>query len=413
MPSSLVSRPLRVLTLTPGLGFGGGENRILNLARSVDRDRIKLTVATFYATDPQSEQRSGTLAPEFATSGIPVLSLDLPRARQRSRFRPLQMLFTASTLVRAVLGLRRAILRLNVDVVDAHMDGTLLIATAAAVLARRPIAVTLYHVNTVPPNKALLPLRLLSLRHVSAIITDSEARAEDFARALPPAHAPIHVIPNGVRLPPPSCSRADVLEHFDIPTRGTRIIGQVSGLVPIKGHSVLLQAVAPILAANPDTFLLCAGFVRGSAEHVERLRRDASDLGIAGQVRFGAWPGSIADVWNAIDIHVHASLFDSLPNAILEGMSLGKPAVVTAVGGIPDAVLHNRTGLVVPPNDPVQLREALLMQLNDPVLAARLGAAARDRYLHLYTPECCANAVESVLLEIARGQNSALAVVPA
>ncbi len=406
-------RPLRVLTLTPGLGFGGGENRILNLARSVGRDRVELIVATLYARDPQIENRAGTLAAEFEASGIRVLSLDLPRARQRSRFRPLQLLLTAWTLIRATLGLRRAILRLDVDAVDAHMDGTLLLATAAAVLARRPVAVTLYHVNTVPPNPMLLPLRLLSLRHINAIITDSKARAADFARALPPPHPPIHVIPNGVRLPLPCCSREEVLEHFEISSGATTIIGQVSGLVPIKGHSMLLQAVAPILAARPDTYLLCAGFVRESAEHVERLRREAAELGIARQVRFGAWPGSIADVWNAIDVHVHASLFDSLPNAILESMSLGKPAVVTAVGGIPDAVLHGSTGLVVPPNDPDQFREALLILLNDPAFAARLGAAARDRYLQLYTPEYCARAVESVLLKMAMEQNPTLAAVSA
>lgn len=406
-------RPLRVLTLTPGLGFGGGENRVLNLARSINPDRVELTVATLYARDPVSEQRSGTLAAEFAASGVRVLSLDLPRARQRFRFRPLQMLHTAWTLMRAALGLRRAILRLDIDAIDAHMDGSLLIATAAAVLARRPIAVTLYHVNTVPPNRALLPLRLLSLRWVNAIVTDSQARGQDFARALPSKHAPIHVIANGVCLPAPACSREEVLDQFGIPSRAAAIIGQVSGLVPIKGHSVLLQAVAPILLARPDTYLLCAGFVRGSAEHVDRLRREAAELGIGGQVRFGAWPGSIADVWNVIDVHVHATLFDSLPNAILEGMSLGKPAVVTAVGGIPDAVLQGRTGLVVPPNDAGQLRDALLTLLEDPALARRLGAAARDRYLQIYTPECCARAVEAVLLEIASAHDSTLAAVPA
>lgn len=406
-------RPLRVLTLTPGLGFGGGENRILNLARSIDRDRVELTVATLYASDPVSEQRSGTLAPEFAASGIRVLSLALPRAGQWFRFRPLQLLHTAWTLVRAALDLRHAILRLDVDVVDAHMDGSLLLATAAAVLARRPIAATLYHVNTVPPNRALLPLRLLSLRFVNAVITDSEARAEEFARALPAAHAPIHVIPNGVCLPPPSCSREEVLAHFAIPAGAATILGQISGLVPIKGHSVLLKAAAPILTARADTFLLCVGFVRGAAEYVERLRAEAAELGIAGQVRFGAWPGSIADVWNIIDVHVHATLFDSLPNAILEGMSLGKPAVVTAVGGIPDAVLHGRTGLVVPPNDPGQLRLALLTLLRDSALARDLGAGARIRYLQIYTPECCARAVEKVLLEIALRHAATLAPVPA
>ncbi|MGI4758818.1 MAG: glycosyltransferase family 4 protein [Janthinobacterium lividum] len=401
MPDASATRPLRVLTLTPDIGFGGGENRILNLARSVDRSRIEMTVACLYSRDAARDNRSGTLHPEFDAAGVPVRSFDLPRATMRFRSRSLQVLSTAWTLMRAIFRLRLAILALGVDVIDAHMDGTLLIAVAAAVLARRPVTVTLYHVNTVPPNRWLLPFRLLSLRFVSAIITDSAARAGDFARALPKAETPIHVIPNGVRLAAPNCSRSEVLRHFNVPESATHVIGQVSGLVPIKGHLVLLRSVAPILAARPDTYLLCVGFTRESSDHIDRLHREIAELGITEQVRIGCWPGPIADVWNVIDLHVHATLFDSLPNAILEGMSLGKPCVVTAVGGIPDAVLNGKTGLVVPSNNPRLLREALLTLIDNPLLAQRLGEAARRRYLQHYTPERCAREVESALLAVA------------
>jgi hypothetical protein len=56
--------------------------------------------------------------------------------------------------------------------------------------------------------------------------------------------------------------------------------------------------------------------------------------------------------WQLIDIHAHAAIIDSLPNAIMEGMSLAKPAVVTGVGGISTMVLDGKTGFVVPPHDP-------------------------------------------------------------
>lgn len=393
--------PLRVLTLAPDLNFGGGENRILNLARAIDPRCIDLTVATLYSRHPALETNSGSLHGEFAAIGIRIIDLGLPRPRERSRFRPLQLAHTAMTLVRAAVLLRRRILACRADVVDAHMDGTLLLAVAAAVLARVPVIATLYHVNTVPPNRRLLPLRLLALRCVAAIITDSRARADDFAAALPRFRKPIHVIPNGVRLPPPSRSREEIFAELGIPNNVRTVVGQVSGLVPIKGHDVLLRAAVRVLAVRPDVHILCAGFTRGAEAHVAGLRRQAVESGIADRVHIASYDGSIADVWSIIDVHVHASVFDSLPNAILEGMSLAKPAVVTAVGGIPDAVEDGRTGLVVPPGDAGSLAEALLLLLSDPALAARLGAAAQMRYRNRYTPERCARSVEQCLLAAA------------
>lgn len=396
-----MSEPLRVLTLAPDLNLGGGENRILNLARSVDPERIHLTVATLYARDPSLEANSGSLREEFAAAGIPVVDLNLPRPQQRSRVRPLQRLHTTFTLFRAAQQLRLHILSLRAEVVDAHMDGTLLLAVAAAVFARVPVVATLYHVHTLPPNRWLLPLRLLSLRRVAAIITDSEARAADFAAALPRFRKPIHMIPNGVALPPPARTRQDIRRALGIPVGAEIVIGQVSGLIPIKGHHVLLEAAPRVFAQHPGAHLLFAGFARGAEAYVSSLQSQAAKLGIADRVHVASYAGSIADVWSVIDVHVHASLFDSLPNAILEGMSLGRPAVVTRVGGVPDAVEDGRTGLVVPPNDAASLAEALLRLLSDPALAARLGAAAQARYRSRYTPQHCARAVEHCLLTAA------------
>src|SRR6185369_5541368 len=106
-----------------------------------------------------------------------------------------------------------------------------------------------------------------------------------------------------------------------------------------------------VLAQRPDAFFLICGFPREPG-YDDELRRTAASLGIAERVRITSYMGPVADVWAAIDLHVHASLFDSSPLAILEAMSLRKTSVVTSVGGIPELVAHEVTGLVVPPGDP-------------------------------------------------------------
>src|SRR5207247_1743863 len=122
--------------------------------------------------------------------------------------------------------------------------------------------------------------------------------------------------------------------------------------------------------------------------------------GIGDRVIIAHYPGPIGDVWSVIDLHVHSSLYDSLPIAVQEGMSLGKPAIVTSVGGIPDMVENERTGLVVPPGDSEALGAAILRLLRDQPTAERLGQAAAQRYEERYRPEVMTRAIEDLFLEL-------------
>jgi glycosyltransferase involved in cell wall biosynthesis len=73
--------------------------------------------------------------------------------------------------------------------------------------------------------------------------------------------------------------------------------------------------------------------------------------------------------------------------SVLETMALGKPVIATRVGGIPELIEHDRTGLLVPPSDNAALADAMQQLLMDPFRAARLGKAARQRVADVFTPE--------------------------
>ncbi len=110
---------------------------------------------------------------------------------------------TAITLARAAAQLRTFIIQEGFDLVDAHLDDALLVAVPAAVAARVPVVVTLYHVQTIPASPVLQPFRLASLWMVNGIVTDSKARADEFAQNLPRSVKSIYTIPNGVKLQAP------------------------------------------------------------------------------------------------------------------------------------------------------------------------------------------------------------------
>ena len=217
-------------------------------------------------------------------------------------------------------------------------------------------------------------------------------------------HPEVVVIPNGVSPPLPVRNLQDVRRRLRLPDRqSVRVIGQVSTLRQFKGQLILLDAAKTVTATSPDVFFVMVGYEKDEPGFRERMEKRASDLNISGRVRVTGYPGPIGDIWSAIDIHVHASVFDSMPNAIMESMSLGKPAVVTAVGGVPDAVTHGKTGLVVPPGNPAALAAALSQLLHDPSLAKKLGEAARWRYHQRYRQELMARKLESCFVEVIKG----------
>jgi predicted NBD/HSP70 family sugar kinase len=161
-----------------------------------------------------------------------------------------------------------------------------------------------------------------------------------------------------------------------------------------------LAQVLSVLQTTPEAFFLIVGYSKHEPDYKRRLEQKAVELGIAHRVRIAGYPGPIGDVWSVIDIHAHASFFDSLPNAILEGMSLRKPAVVTAVGGIPDAVVHGRTGFLVPPGDSSSLAAALLQFLRNPELARACGEAAFRRFDREYQAGLIVRRLERCFLDL-------------
>jgi glycosyltransferase involved in cell wall biosynthesis len=410
---------INVVSVIFDLKFGGGENRLLNFARAVDRRRFNHTVATVFAQNPHEKLRCGSLRPAFEESGIEVVDLEVPHPGAVRSRGVAKIAATARALGIAIAKLRRLFLARRADVVDAHLETALYTAIPAAASAGIPAAITLYSeidlwkMTDASSYRALVfpPIRRFNLRLCGAIVSDSSARIADFRRYLGRSAPPVHVIPNGVQLGIPARTREEMLAWFGIPsdTRST-IVGQVAGLVPHKGQHLLVEAAGHLVAAGHDVRLLLIGDERLGPAYPQQLRRIAKDHGIADRIHMGSYPGSIADAWSVIDVHVHASMIDSFPNAVIEGMSLGKPAVVSAVGAVPEHVDHERTGLVVPPGDVAALAAAVTRLVADPSFAKQLGQRAFARYRERFTPGAMARQLERCLEGIARRKaRSALA----
>jgi glycosyltransferase involved in cell wall biosynthesis len=174
----------------------------------------------------------------------------------------------------------------------------------------------------------------------------------------------------------------------------------VGRLIPIKGHLVLLRALAQARARVPGIALDVAG--RGPLEPA--LKAFARELGIEDAVRFLGFVSPIQDAIEKAAIVVVPSLGEGFGMVALEAMERARPVVVSAVGGLPEIVAHGETGLVVPPGDAEALADAIASLAADPERAAEMGRAGRERALAEFPPDRSAARIEDLYrTELAAG----------
>ena len=166
----------------------------------------------------------------------------------------------------------------------------------------------------------------------------------------------------------------------------------VGSLYPVKGHAVLIDAVARMPARERPTVAIA-----GSGYEEEKLRARIAGREVGEHVVLLGYRSDIPDVLAAADVYVMPSLSEGLPMAMIEAMLAGRPVLASDVGGIRELVPGPEYGILVPPSDPAALEVELRRLSLDPELRKALGEAGRrraeadftaaamgDQYLRLY-----------------------------
>jgi glycosyltransferase involved in cell wall biosynthesis len=150
------------------------------------------------------------------------------------------------------------------------------------------------------------------------------------------------------------------------------VIGTVAMFRHSKGHHVLLQAMPKILADDPEVVFLWVGDGVGRTA----LQQEVVQAGMQAKVHMAGFREDVPACLAAMDVFVLPSLrSDGVPQVILQALAMRKPVVASAVGGIPEVIEHERTGLLVPPNDPQALADAILRLRRDPQAAGTWAQA--------------------------------------
>jgi glycosyltransferase involved in cell wall biosynthesis len=163
-----------------------------------------------------------------------------------------------------------------------------------------------------------------------------------------------------------------------------KIVCQIARLVDHKGYEDFLESAKILKAKNfPATFLAIGQrhYKKGAID----LCRMIKDMNLEGYVRFLGERDDIPDLMAVVDLIVLASWgVEGIPRVIMECAAMGKAAVVTNIRGNREAVLHGKTGYLVPPRDPKSLAEAIETFLKSPENSRKMGLFARKRAKEIF-----------------------------
>jgi len=176
----------------------------------------------------------------------------------------------------------------------------------------------------------------------------------------------------------------------------------VGRLIPIKGHLVLLRALAQARSRVPGIVLDVAG--RGPLEPA--LKAYARELGLEEAVHFLGFVSPVQEAIERAAIVVVPSLGEGFGMVALEAMERGRPVIASAVGGLPEIVAHGETGIVVQPGDADALADAIVALGGDLERAAAMGRAGRERALGEFTPERSVRRIEELYVAALGGAAS-------
>jgi glycosyltransferase involved in cell wall biosynthesis len=362
---------VRLLLVNDEMEVGGTQRQIVNLARSLDRDRYAPTV--LYFRNPSS------LVGELEESGVPVFQI--PKRG------PIDFAF---------LGALRAFLaRGRFDVIHAFSFTGELWVTLARLLAPRAALVTsirsVYDWYTGPQWAA----KRWVTRRSQLVVANSEVAARYTESRLGLPEGAIRVVYNGTALPEPAAAEERERERAELGIEpGTVAALFVGRLVPLKNVPVLLRAVAR-LGDGARLLLLVAG--DGPARSA--LENEARNLGLGTRVRFLGNRPDGRRLMEAADIIVLPSFQEGLSNAILEAMAAGRPVVASRVGGNGELVEEGATGLLFPSDDAEALAGCLARLGGDAALRASLGAEGRRVVASRFGLEPMARSMERIYEE--------------
>lgn len=372
-----MTRPLRIFHLIKSLGRGGAEMLLPETLRHADRERFEFDYGYFL---PWKD----AMVRALESQGVEVLCFS---ARNNA-----SILLSANRVARH---LRES----GADVLHCHLPVAGVVGRLAGRLAGVPVVYSehnlqeRYHPLTRRLNRSTWGWQ-------ERVVAVSGDVAESIRNHIG-SPVPVEVVLNGVdvdRFDRAGVDGAALRKTLGIPASAP-VIGTVAVFREQKRLHDWLEAASALLSEHPDVHFL----VVGDGPLRDELHDRASSLGLGKSVH---WPGLLEDVrpcLAAMDIYLMSSMFEGMPIALLEAMSMKCAVVATAVGGIPELVRNGDNGFLVEPGRPELLVQTVCPLLDHREDLKKYGAAARRTVLEGFSIRRLSSQLEAIYLQVQAG----------
>ncbi len=364
---------LKVVNIISDTNIGGAGKCVLTHARFHDREKFDLTVVV---------PRGSKLKPEIESLNVKCVEADGVADRSLS--------------LKGILAQRRLFKELGCDVVHAH--ATLSARIAARLAGVKGIVYTRHSVFE-PSRLMKSPVGKLINKIIAALFSDkiiavAEAAAKNVTD-MGVSRRKVEVVLNGISPLSPLSEeeKKEQRKRFGV-ADDEKVVSLVARLETVKGHDDFIKAAQILKEQGVKAKLIAAG--NGSREKELKENKDV------------LFTGFINDAYNLIgitDISANASFgTEATSISLLEGMSLGIPAVVTDYGGNPGVIKDGENGFLVPIHSGEKLAEKIKLLLEDKELYNKLSQRATEIFYEKFTAQKATKQIEEIYLSVGRAK---------
>ena len=334
----------KIIQVIPNLGLGGAEIMVEHLTMSLIEDGFDVSIISLY------DYRS-PITTRLEDKNVPIYYLGKKKGID----------------IRVILKLLILFLQKKPDVVHTHLY-SIPYVIPAAIIARIPIKLhTIHNIAEKEARQSLRKINNVFYKLCKVIpVAISPTVKKSIIREYKLLNNQVPMIYNGIDL-----TKCIVKKEYKNES-GIITILHIGRFAKQKNHICLIESFKLVHDKVPNTVLKLIG--GGDLE--EEIRYKVKELGLEDSVQFLGLQANVYPYLNEADIFVLPSLWEGMPITLIEAMATGLPVVATGVGGVPDIIHNNVTGLVVDV-DREQIAETLLKLIDDQNLREKLGKAAR------------------------------------
>ncbi|KPJ93406.1 MAG: hypothetical protein AMJ53_07295 [Gammaproteobacteria bacterium SG8_11] len=393
---------VKVLHIITHLGVGGGLDNTLLTVRGLSRDRFEVHLAAGELESGEQYTDWKTRAKEYSDAlfHFPDLRRPIDFRRDLSAIRQMTDFIKSQ----------------NYKIVHTHYAKAGILGRIAARRAGVPIIIHTYHTfswkvahafhssawrNYISSAKErfFVSMERYAASLCDALITVCELnKQEAIARNIAPPEKFVRIY-SGIdlsRFQVSSNDRSRLCQKFGLEPQ-LPIIGNVGRLSDQKSPTDFVAAAKIVLRHHPNVQFLMVG-----DGPLELLTQKA--IGSESRIRMIGFQDDVPEILAQLDIFALSSLWEGLGRALTEAMIMSRPVAATSVGGVPELIIHQETGLLSPPGNPAELADNIIWLLEHPLEAREMGERARHKVLSAFSSEAMIERIESLYERLLDGK---------